>query len=250
MRFLKLTVAYDGTHFSGWQWQPTQRTPQGALEAAVLAITGETTRLRASGRTDAGVHALGQVVSWETETQLPTDVLVRALNARLPHDVVVLEVSEAPTGFHAVINTISKRYRYMLYDHPVRDIFARHYVWQVWQRLDATAMHQAAQRLRGEHDFKSFESSGSPRRSTVRTVYDITVERRTMDYGERIVVEVEANGFLYTMVRNIVGSLVEVGRGNRDANWLSEVLERRDRRAAGATAPPQGLYLLQVHLDW
>ena len=249
MRTLKLTLAYDGTNFSGWQWQPAQRTVQGQLEAAIREITGEQTRVACSGRTDAGVHAIGQVVSWVTESKHSTNVLLRGLNANTPRDMVIRQVEEAPEGFHATDDSISKRYRYLLYDNPIRDVFARHYVWQLWSPLNADAMHEAAQALLGEHDFKSFETSGSPRVSTIRTIHDIVVERRMTDHGERIVIEVEANGFLYNMVRNIVGTLVEVGKGNRTADWPGEVLTKQDRRAAGATAPPQGLYLLNVNYN-
>lgn len=247
MRYLKLTLAYDGTNFSGWQWQPTQRTVQGQLEAAIREITGEEIRITSSGRTDAGVHALGQVASWPTNSKHPTDVLLRGLNANTPRDMVIRSVEEAPEGFHAINDSVSKRYRYLLYDNPIRDVFARHYVWQLWHPLNVEAMHAGAQALLGEHDFKSYETTGSPRVSTVRTIHDISVERRMTDHGERIVLEVEANGFLYNMVRNIVGTLVEVGKGNRSSDWPGEVLTQTDRRAAGATAPPQGLYLVNVN---
>lgn len=246
-RFLKLTIAYDGTDYFGWQWQPGQRTVQGALESAIRQITGEETRIVSSGRTDAGVHAIGQVVSWPTASPLAPDVLLRALNANLPRDIVVREVVEERAGFDAIDHSVSKRYRYLLCDQPVRDVFALRYAWQVWQPLDVTAMHEAAQGLRGEHDFKSYETSGSPRVRTIRTVLDIGVTRTLLEHGSRISVEVEATGFLYNMVRNIVGTLVEVGKGNRPVSWPAEVLAQRDRRAAGATAPPQGLYLLKVN---
>jgi tRNA pseudouridine38-40 synthase len=250
MRYLKLTLAYDGTNFSGWQWQPTQRTVQGELEAAMREITGEQTRVISSGRTDAGVHAIGQVVSWPTESKHSAEVLLRGLNANTPRDMVIRAVGEAPEGFHAINDSISKRYRYLLYDDPIRDVFARHYVWQLWQPLRVDAMHDAAQALLGEHDFRSYETSGSPRLSSVRKIHDIVVARRVTDHGERIVIEVEANGFLYNMVRNIVGTLVEVGKGNRPLAWPGEVLTKQDRREAGATAPPQGLYLLNVNYNF
>lgn len=249
MRYLKLTLAYDGTNFSGWQWQPTQRTVQGELEAAMREITGEETRIISSGRTDAGVHAIGQVVSWATRSKHSAEVLLRGLNANTPRDMVVRAVEEAPEGFHAINDSISKRYRYLLFDDPIRDVFARHYVWQLWQPLDVDAMHEGAQALLGEHDFRSYETSGSPRVSSVRKIHDIVVERRATDHGKRIVIEAEANGFLYNMVRNIVGTLVEVGKGNRTSAWPGEVLAQQDRRAAGATAPPQGLYLLNVNYN-
>ena len=246
MRYLKLTLAYDGTNFAGWQWQPKQRTVQGHLEDAIREITGEETRITSSGRTDSGVHALGQVASWPTHSKHPTDVLLRGLNANTPRDMVIWKVEEAQEGFHAITDSISKRYRYLLYDNPIRDVFARHYVWQLWHPLDVVAMHEGAQGLLGEHDFKTYETAGSPRKSTIRTILDISVERKMTDHGERIVLEVEANGFLYNMVRNIVGTLVEVGKGNRSDQWPGKILIKQDRRAAGQTAPPQGLYLVNV----
>ena len=247
MRHLKLTVAYDGTEFFGWQWQPEQRTVQGELEAAIKAVTGEEIRVVASGRTDTGVHAIAQVVGWATQSDLATDVLLRALNANTPRDLAVQEVSEARPGFNPILDSTSKRYRYLLYDHPIRDVFSRNSVWQVWQRLDDNAMSEAAVALLGEHDFKGYETAGSPRVSTVRELFDIHVQRCQFENGERLVIEVEASGFLYNMVRNIVGTLVQVGRGREPIAFAADVLASRDRRLAGPTAPPQGLYLLRVN---
>lgn len=249
MRSLKLTVAYDGTEFFGWQWQPERRTVQGVLEKAIHRVTGETLRVVASGRTDAGVHALGQAVSFETNSHLTAEVLQRALNANLPADVVVLAASDAPAGFNAIDDARSKRYRYVIHNHPWRDVFRRQYAWHIHYQLDVQRMHEAARCLQGRHDFKSFESSGSSRVSTVRTVYDVTVSRFCEGEGARIEIEVEADGFLYNMVRNVVGTLVDVGRGRRPASWITELLALRDRRQAGATAPPHGLYLVHVNFE-
>lgn len=247
MRSFKLTVAYDGGEFSGWQWQTGRRTVQGVLEEALHRITGESFRITSSGRTDAGVHALGQVVSFASATYLSPEVLLRALNANLPDDVRVLEAEEARAGFHAIDDAIGKRYRYLLQEGPVPNLFARRYAWFVRSPLDLEAMQRAARALVGRHDFKSFETAGSPRVSTVRTVHDLTVDRQTgLDGRPLVLVEIAADGFLYNMVRNIVGTLREVGLGRRDASWPGEVLQQRDRRRAGMTAPPHGLYLLQV----
>ncbi len=240
---IKLTLAYDGTAYSGWQIQPGRPTIQAALEAAISKVTFQTTRVVASGRTDAGVHALGQVVSFQTESHLTCDVLRRAINAELSRDIGVLEVAEAPAGFHAIRDAVRKRYRYIIHDGPVRDVFARQYCWQYgYGRLDAEAMDRAAKRLLGKHDFSSFESSGAERLTSIRTILDISVRRD----GDQIILEVEADGFLYNMVRAIVGTLVEVGRGTQDATWVDAVLHATDRGEAGLTAPPQGLFLVCV----
>jgi tRNA pseudouridine38-40 synthase len=246
MRTFKLTLAYDGTDFAGWQKQPARRTVQGELEAALERITQQHSKCIASGRTDAGVHALGQVVSFTSATSLPVEVLTKALNAELPEDMLVFEVAEAPPGFHALRDAIRKRYRYVIEDGRLRDLFERRYVWHVYQRLDVEAMRQAAAPLLGTHDFTSFETSGSPRLTTIRTVLDLVVERRAGGLTEKIVIEVEADGFLYNMVRNIVGTLVAVGKGREPPRRPAEVLALRDRTKAGMTAPAQGLFLVGV----
>lgn len=248
-RTIKLTLAYDGTHYAGWQFQRNQPSLQESLERVLARITGESIRVTASGRTDAGVHALGQVVSFRTECPLPVGKLHSALNAWLPKDMLALSVQDAPDGFHAIRAARRKRYRYVLHDGPRPDIFRRHYCWHYYGRLDAEAMHRAAQPLAGRHDFRSFQSLGSVRTSTVRTVWAISVERGRGGEADFIHVEVEADGFLYNMVRAIVGTLLEVGRGVRDETWPQQALAARDRTAAGPTAPAQGLFLLRVEYD-
>ena len=250
MRSFRLTLSYDGTAYVGWQVQAHGRTIQAELEAALLQVTGQRVRAVASGRTDAGVHAIGQVVSFACRTRLPPDVLRRALDANLPRDIVVRDVCEAPDGFHAIRDAIRKRYRYVVQDGPVRDVFARAYSWYVAQRLDIEAMQTAARALVGQHDFRSFETAGSPRVSSVRTIYELTVERHPGDALGRVVFEVEADGFLYNMVRNLVGSLVEVGSGRRESPWIAAVLAAQDRKLAGPAAPPQGLFLVSVDYGW
>jgi len=246
MMTFRLTLAYDGTQFVGWQRQPAQRTIQGELEEALERITGQRPKCIASGRTDAGVHALGQAVSFESATRLTPAVLTKALNAELPEDMFVFEVARAPDGFHALRDAVRKRYRYVIEDGRLRDLFDRSYLWHIYQQLDVEAMQAAAVPLVGTHDFTSYETSGSPRLTTVRTIYDLTVERSHADLTHRIVVEVQADGFLYNMVRNIVGTLVEVGKGKQPAGWPAEVLGLRDRTKAGMTAPAQGLFLVGV----
>jgi len=247
MKTFRLTLAYDGTDFAGWQWQPAKRTIQGELEAALERITQQRPKCIASGRTDAGVHALGQVVSFDSETRLTPDVLTRALNAELPEDLFVFEAALAPDGFHAQRHALRKRYRYVIEDGRLRDLFERKYLWHIYQRLDVAAMQQAAMALIGTHDFASYETTGSQRLTTERTIFDLFVERRTGQLNDRVTIEVEANGFLYNMVRNIVGTLVMVGKGKESTSWPAEVLAFRDRTKAGMTAPAQGLFLVEVH---
>jgi tRNA pseudouridine38-40 synthase len=245
MRYVKLTIAYDGTAYAGWQIQPGEPTIQGVLEHALERIVGRRNRITASGRTDAGVHALGQVVGFQADTTLTPRLLQRALNAQLPADVAVLEAAEVEAGFHPIRDTLSKRYRYVIHNGAVRDVFARRYCWHISRPLDVAAMDEAAQCLLGTHDFRSFESSGAPRSDSRRTIYELTVLRA--DNGnDKVVIEIEADGFLYNMARAIVGSLVEVGRGAQPPAWMSKVLESQDRGRAGPTAPPEGLFLVKV----
>ena len=249
MRTIRLTLAYDGTDYAGWQVQPGQPTVQEVVERAIEKITRSPVRILASGRTDAGVHALGQVASFRTDTRLTTGVLHRALNGELPADVAVLDVAEAPEGFHPIRDAARKRYRYSIHDGPVRDVFGRRYCWHYRRHLDADSMHRAAGKLRGTHDFAAFQTSGAPRQSTVRTIFDIAAKRGRGVQSDVITLEVEADGFLYNMVRTMVGTLVEVGRGARPETWVSQVLDSADRRQAGLTAPPQGLFLVWVTYD-
>lgn len=249
MRSVKLTIAYDGTAYAGWQVQSGQTTVQEVLETALTAVTGEQIRVTASGRTDAGVHARGQVVSFRTKSRLASEVLQRALNANLPQDVAILEAADAPPGFDANRDAVRKRYRYVIDNSPLRNVFGRHYCWQYPFHLDAEAMDRAAQVLRGKHDFASFQTQGSQRVTTVRTIFDALVRRGEGADCHLLNVEVEADGFLYNMVRAIVGTLVEVGRGARSEAWVAEVLNSVDRRCAGRTAPPQGLCLMWVEYE-
>lgn len=254
MRTFKLTLAYDGTNYAGWQSQPAGNAIQDLLEAAIARVTNETLRTVASGRTDAGVHALGQVVSFQSETQLTPEVLCRAINAYLPADILVIGVEEAADDFHAIRGVAWKRYRYLLRNSPAPSPFERSLVWHLSAKLETEAMIEAARGLVGTHDFKSFETSGSPRQSTVRTVRLLEVRRgpSAFSYGlttaddATIAIEIEADGFLYNMVRNIVGTLVEVGRGAQSVSWVADVIAAGDRRKAGPTAPPHGLYLVRV----
>ena len=243
MRNLKLTLSYDGTDFNGWQTQPGYRTVQETLETAIARLTGEPRiRANASGRTDAGVHAVGQVVNFYSTTQLPCETLVRAINAHLPEDVVVREAADVPQVFDANHDAVRKLYRYVIHDGPVANPFLRRYACQSRHPLVVEAMRRAAAPLVGRHDFKSFETAGSERMSSVRTITHLAVNR----VGEWIWIDVEADGFLYNMVRAIAGTLMDVGRGHRPAEEVAAILESGDRTRAGPTAPPQGLFLMRV----
>jgi tRNA pseudouridine38-40 synthase len=244
-----LTLAYDGTEFAGWQVQPDRRTVQGVLEDALQQVTGEPSRVVASGRTDAGVHAREQVVSFHSKTRLTPQTLCRALNATTPSDVDVIRVEQAPDGFHAIRDAVAKCYRYTIQDGPLFDLFTRRYAWQIARRLDEQRMQAAASCLEGRHDFSAFEAAGAPRQSSVRNIARLTVKRHTEACAEPIWVEVEADGFLYNMVRNIVGSLVLVGQGKQSVKWVEETLASRDRRLAGPTAPAHGLMLMYVRYE-
>ena len=242
MRNIKLVVSYDGTDFHGWQTQPGLRTVQQVLEEAVERLTGERLRVNASGRTDTGVHAVGQVVNFRSATKLTPDVLVRAVNAHLPSDLVVREAHDMPQAFDANRDARRKLYRYVIHDGPVPDVFLRRYACHVKRRLDAAAMRRASRVLVGRHDFRCFETEWPNRASSVRTVTHLALNRM----GDWLWLDVEADGFLYNMVRAIAGTLINVGRGYWPVAQVAEILEAGDRRLAGPTAPAQGLFLMRV----
>ena len=245
MRNIKLVLAYDGTDYSGWQRQPDRRTIQQELEEALGRLTGAEPATTASGRTDAGVHALGQVVHFYTASRHPPETFVKALNAMLPRDVRVLDAREVPQAFHATVDARSKRYRYVIDNAPVADPFRLRYAYHLHPRLDAPAMDRAAQLLAGRHDFHSFETHWPNRASSVRTIFRLDVTRD----GDTVGVEVEADGFLYNMVRSITGTLLLVGTGRWSAARVAAALAAENRADAGPTAPPQGLFLVRVHYD-
>lgn len=273
MRTLKLTLAYDGTAYVGWQRQATGTSIQGLLEDAVARIDGQPVTITGAGRTDAGVHALAQVASVEVVSSLACDAYARALNAVLPIDVRVRAVEDAPSGFHARFAARAKTYRYRLLLASVASPFEARYAWHVTHALDRSAMREALDACRGKHDFAAFQSTGTDVRETVRTITDVRF--LTVDAGPRanpgasapafwgeeradarpgtsapastlLIVEVTGDGFLRHMVRAIVGSLVEVGRGRWPAAEMAAVLASKDRARAGPTAPAHGLFLVSV----
>jgi len=242
MRNIKLTLSYDGTDFNGWQTQPGYRTVQDILEQAIAAVTGARPHANASGRTDAGVHAVGQVVNFYTETRLSPETLLRAVNAHLPADVVVREAAEVAQSFDANKDALRKLYRYVIHDAPVPDPFLRKYAAWSKHRLDTATMTRASRVLVGRHDFHSFETDWPNRMSSVRTVTRLAVNRA----GDYIWIDVEADGFLYNMVRAITGTLINVGRGFWPESKVAEILTAEDRKEAGPTAPACGLFLMRV----
>jgi tRNA pseudouridine38-40 synthase len=255
MRILKLTLAYDGTRLVGWQRQAEGDSVQGVLEDALARFEGRPVTVHGAGRTDAGVHALGQVASVEVAFTHDVSTLLRALNAQLPEDVRVLAVEEAPPGFHARFSARAKTYRYCIRNGPLASPFERAFVWHVPQPLDVDAMRQAAARLLGRHDFSVFRSIGTDVPDAVRTLHASTVVQTAGavpwlgDTGPLLTYEVTGDGFLRHMVRAIVGTLVEVGRGWRDPARMEALLLTKDRARAGATAPPHGLFLVRVDYD-
>jgi tRNA pseudouridine38-40 synthase len=247
MRNLKLLLAYDGTEFSGWQVQPEAATIQGALASAIGRVTGEKVLPQGSGRTDAGVHALGQVATFATQSPIPPQNLVVALNDILPPAIRVLEAAEAPAEFHARKSARSKTYRYRMYRGDICPPFLARYVWHYPYPLDEDAMREVAPLIVGEHDFTSFAAVDPERRreeevSHLRRIFCSNWERQ----GDEFVYTVRGNGFLHHMVRNLVGTFLLAGKGTLQASDLMRILAARSRSAAGATAPASGLCLVNV----
>jgi tRNA pseudouridine38-40 synthase len=276
MPTFKITLAYDGTDFVGWQRQATGTSIQGLLEAALRKLDARAVTVIGAGRTDAGVHALGQVASFSLERDIDADVLVRALNARLPASVRVWSARPVPSTFHARFAARAKSYRYHIWNGPVLSPFDRQYAWHIAGALDVAAMSEAARRLEGRHDFAAFQGTGSEVATTERTImvsrivaptgFDLRVPHvlrggaldtrcdlrvpvlcgGEFPRGALITYEITGDGFLRHMVRNIVGTLVDIGLGRRTPESVDAVLAARDRSAAGPTAPARGLLLVAV----
>jgi tRNA pseudouridine38-40 synthase len=244
VRTLKLTIAYDGTRFVGWQRQAEGESIQGLLETAVARLEGAPVTVQGAGRTDAGVHALGQVASVRVACAYDAATFTRAINAQLPGDIRVLSIEEAADDFHARFSATSKRYRYQMQCAPIAGPFTRGYAWHLPQPLDVEAMRAAASLLVGTHDFEAFRSAGSDTAGTVRTV-----TRSELVSRELLAYELAGNGFLRHMVRAIVGTLVDVGRGRRTPDSIAGLLHGGTRADAGRTAPPHGLFLVGVDYD-
>jgi tRNA pseudouridine38-40 synthase len=241
-RTLRLVVEYDGTDFAGWQRQDGQRTVQGCLEDAFRAMTDKTVQVRGAGRTDAGVHAEGQVANVEIDSRIPNLGFLRGLNGLLPPEIAVLEVTDMPAGFSARHDARGKIYRYLVWNHPVRSPRHARRSWHVYDPLDTHAMREAAARLLGEHDFRAFRSSDCDRTNTIRILRRFDVRRE----GAMITLEVEGTAFLRNMVRILAGTLVAVGKGKMTLDQVSALLASGDRTQAGVTAPACGLTLVRV----
>ena len=241
-RKLRLVIEYDGTNFSGWQRQTDRRTVQGTLEDGVHAIVGERVEVRGAGRTDAGVHAAGQVASLSLSSKIPALGLQRALNSMLPPDVAVIDAADADPGFDARFSARGKIYRYRIWNHAVRSPLHARTSWYCRRPLDLQAMRDAAALLCGEHDFRGFRASDCDRRNTVRVIRRFDISK----HGALIQIDVEATAFLKNMVRILAGTLADVGRGKRDRAAVVRALETGDRAAGGVTAPACGLTMIQV----
>jgi tRNA pseudouridine38-40 synthase len=243
MRNIRMLLEYDGTLFSGWQVQPGERTVQAVLESAVSQMLGQSLRLTGASRTDAGVHALGQVANFHTTASYSPEVFQRALNAILPRDVGVKSAEEAEDEFHARYSAKSKMYRYIIYNRKQRPVFDRSYCWHLPLNLDLEAMKKAAQLFIGTHDFSSFRSSSCAAKSPVREIYEINVY---LPDESIIHIDMSASGFLKQMARTIAGTLVSIGQGKLTPEQVPEIIEARDRSLAGPTAPAKGLFLVKV----
>jgi tRNA pseudouridine38-40 synthase len=243
VRNIKLIIEYDGTAFHGWQIQPGQKTIQGVIKEQIDQITQEGVKLIGAGRTDAGVHALGQVANFQTESTIDLTALQRGLNSLLAPDIVITAIEEVAQDFHARFSARSKTYEYHILNCAYPSAFLKAYAWFIPHKLDIASMERCGRLLIGSHDFSSFRASGDESRHSVREVIHFEIERRE---GDLIVIVIEANAFLREMVRSIVGTLVDVGRGKTSVEEFEGIFQARDRRQAGMTAPAQGLFMKEV----
>jgi len=241
-RNIRLVFSYDGSNFSGWQVQPGLRTIQETIESVLETILKKKTRINAAGRTDAGVHAFGQVASFFSDSSIPADALLRALNSMLPPDIAATDVQDVGPDFHPRYSAKSKTYMYAINTASVRNPLFSRYVLHIKEHLNIDAMANAADYFLGEHDFASFMGVGTPVKSTIRTITDSTLFIR----GDMLYYAIKGNGFLKHMVRNIVGTLLDVGKGKIDPLDINRIIDSKNRSEAGPTAPPQGLYLVGV----
>ena len=253
IRNILLTIEYDGTNFCGWQKQPNARTAQGVIEEALSIVCKQPISVDGTSRTDGRVHALGQRASFSGEFGIPTDRLAIAVNNILAGrssepgtnaDIRIVKAEEVPEGFHARFSSKGKMYRYIIRNAKDMPVFLRNYRYHVDRELNLEVMQNAAKQIVGTHDFACFQAAGSnPRLTTVRTIHSLEIKRNAKD----IILEISGDGFLYNMVRIITGTLIDVGLGKIDSNQVVNIIESKDRQLAGHTAPPQGLYLVEVY---
>ena len=242
MRNIKLTIEYDGKDFKGWQKQPNKPNIQGEIERAIYNITKEEVDLIGSGRTDAGVHALGQVANFKTNSNIPIEKLALAINSQLKNTIIIKKAEEVDERFHSRYNAKHKTYRYIINNSPCGTAIYRNLEYCFPIKLDVAKMQEAAKYFEGEHDFKAFKSSGTSAKNSVRTIYNASVKQE----GEKIIIELTGNGFLYNMVRIISGTLLDVGLQKIKPEEIKNIIEEKDRQKAGKTLPAHGLYLVEV----
>ncbi|MCE5194483.1 MAG: tRNA pseudouridine(38-40) synthase TruA [Nitrospiraceae bacterium] len=254
MRNIKLVIQYDGTNYHGWQIQNSDKTIQGILEEKLSNITGEKISLTSASRTDAGVHAFAQVASFLTASNLETLKLQKALNSLLPEDIKIIEAEEASSDFHPRYDSLGKTYFYLISNTPYSSAFLYRYAWHLPFSLDLSQMKKAGRFFKGRHDFSSFRGSGCGAKTPIREITSLKIEKiKRIDFmtasfkGDYIKITIEANAFLRHMVRNIVGTLVEAGRGKISPDYVKKILLLKDRKAAGINAPAKGLFLEKIH---
>lgn len=245
MRNIKLTIEYDGKEYNGWQKQPNKLNIQGEIERAIQNITGEEVELYASGRTDAGVHALGQVANFKTESKIPIEKIAIAINSQVKNSIRIVKAEEVGENFHSRYNCKQKTYRYVINNSPYGSAVYRNLEYHMPVKLNVEAMKTAISYFEGEHDFKAFKSSGTSSKSSVRVIYKAFLKEE----NNRIIIELTGNGFLYNMVRIIAGTLVDVGLGKLAPDSIPDIIESKDRTRAGKTFPPQGLFLVKVEYE-
>ena len=243
MRNIKLIIEYDGKKFGGWQKQPNKLNIQGEIEKAIGEITGEEIELNASGRTDAGVHSLGQTANFRTNSKIDIEKFPVAINSKLKQSIRIIKAEEVEENFHSRYSCKGKKYRYIINNSKYGSAIYRDLEYHMPIKLDVEAMQKAIKYFEGEHDFKGFKASGTSSKSSVRTIYSAKI----LQEGDRIIIELEGNGFLYNMVRIIAGTIVDVGLGKIRPEEIPEIINSKDRNRAGKTLPPQGLYLVEVY---
>ena len=242
---VKLIVEYDGTAYSGWQRQKNAPSVQQTLEEAFLSLTGENVTMQGAGRTDAGVHAMGQTVHFDTNCTIPAEKICFAINTKLPPDIRVRSSAEAAPRFHATLDATGKHYRYVIYNAKHANAILSRYSAHIYYALDEAKMQEAANALIGEHDFIAYSSTGSDIKTSVRRIFDIKVTRQ----GDYVVIDVFGNGFLYNMARAMAGTVVYAAEGKIKPSEIREILESGNRTAAGPTVPPGGLYMTHLWYD-